>query len=51
MDTIFLDKLRKNLKLNIEMRTIFWDIQNGNGNYILGRREYLTGTSYMYNSG
>ena len=25
----------------MEMGTIFWDIQNGNGNYILGRREYV----------
>ena len=24
------------------MGTIFWDIQNENGNYILGRREYNT---------
>ena len=23
------------------MGTIFWDTQNGNGNYILGRREYI----------
>ena len=39
MDTIFLDKLRKNVKLNMKMKTIFWDTQNGNGNYILGQRE------------
>ena len=26
-----LDKLRKNVKLNMEMGTIFWDTQNGNG--------------------
>ena len=35
----FLDKLQKNEELNMEMGTIFWDTQNGNENYILGRRE------------
>ena len=38
---IFLDKLRKNVESNMEMRIIFWDTQNGNRNYILGRREYI----------
>ena len=27
--------------INMEMEIVFWDIQNENGNYILGRREYL----------
>ena len=26
--------------INMKMGTIFWDTQNGNGNYILGRMEY-----------
>ena len=38
----FLDRLRKNVELNMETGTIFWDNQNGNGNYILGRMEYYT---------
>ena len=25
----------------MEMKTIFWNTQNGNENYILGRREYM----------
>ena len=33
----FLDKLRKNVELNMKMGTIFWDTQNENGNYVLGR--------------
>ena len=28
-----------NVKLNMEMETIFWDTQNENENYILGRGE------------
>ena len=41
MGTIFLDKLRKNVKLTMKMGTIFWDTQNRNENYILERREYF----------
>ena len=35
----FSRQITENVELNIEMGTIFWDTQNGNGNYILGRRE------------
>ena len=34
-DTIFLDKLRTNMELNMKMGTIFCDTQNENENYIL----------------
>ena len=48
LDTIFLGKLRKNVELNMKMGTIFWDTQNENGNYILGRREYYSTLFTLY---
>ena len=38
----FSRQITKNVELNMETETIFWDTRYENENSILGRREYVT---------